>query len=88
MTDRDFCTALKLYGDRISNSILHLDLDWVDIEIQIDEMREFCRNNAPDKLPLFEMLYVSRFKNLWDAWGYHWKVEGLPEQDSLYWMDV
>jgi hypothetical protein len=88
MTDRDFCTALKLHGDRICNMILHLEVDWVDIEIEIQGMRDFCRLHAPEKLELFEMVYVSRFQRLWEAWGYHWVIEGLPEQDALYWLDV
>jgi hypothetical protein len=88
MNDGDFSTALKLYGDRIGNMILHLDVEWIDVEIQIEQMREFCRTNAPEKMPLFEMLYVSRFERLWESWGYHWEVEGLPEQDALYWMDA
>jgi hypothetical protein len=32
-------------------------------------MREFCAENAPEKLPLFEMVYVSRFRRLWESWA-------------------
>ena len=69
MNDKEFCDSLKLYSDRISNVILHMDVEWIDVEIQINEMREFCRMYAPDKLGLFEMIYTSRFRRLWDTWG-------------------
>lgn len=80
MTNREFCQDLKIYHDRICNSILHLDVEWVDVAIQINEMRDFCQENAPDKLPLFEMVYASRFRRLYDTWGRHnepreWELE-------------
>lgn len=49
--------------------ILHMDLDWVDIEIQISQMRDFCITRLPERADLFEMVYVSRFRRLWDSWG-------------------
>jgi len=69
MTNREFCHELKLYSDRICNSIFHMDVEWIDIEIQICDMRFFCEEHEPDKLPLFEMIYTSRFRRLWEAWG-------------------
>jgi len=71
MTNRDFCKELSLYHDRICNSILHEDLEWVDIDIQINEMRQFCEEHESEKLPLFEMIYASRFRRLWDTWARH-----------------
>jgi len=70
MNDRDFVTELKKSGDKICNSIFHMDLEWIDIEIQIAEMRDLCEAHRPEKLELFEMVYVSRFKRLWDTWRY------------------
>jgi hypothetical protein len=69
MTDREFSDELKQYNDRICNSIFHLDVEWVDIEIQISEMRYFCEEHAPQKLALFEMVYASRFRRLWESWA-------------------
>lgn len=67
--DQEFCDALKRYSDRICNLIFHADIEWIDVEIQIDQMREFCRCHAPEKMNLFEMVYVSRFRRLWETWG-------------------
>ena len=84
MTDRDFCNELKRYSDRICNTIFHMDMEWIDIEIQINEMRDFCAVHAPEKLNLFEMVYASRFRRLYDTWGYrdaeswNWREESEP----------
>ena len=59
---------LRRGGDRICNLILHTDLDWIDIEIQIDSLRELCRERRPEKLQLFEAVYGSRFSRLWEQW--------------------
>ncbi len=71
MTNREFCRNLNLFHDRICNSILHLDLEWIDIDILVNEMRDFCETNEPEQLPLFEMIYAARFRRLWDEWGRH-----------------
>lgn len=59
---------LRRDADRIYNLILHTDLDWIDIEIQIDVMRERCRARLPEKLALFEAVYAGRFARLWQQW--------------------
>lgn len=59
---------LKRLSERISALILFSDLPWIDIEIQINQMRELCRAEAPDKLELFEALYAARFDRLRDQW--------------------
>jgi hypothetical protein len=89
MTDREFADELKNYSDRICNSIFHMDVDWVDIEIQVSEMRYFCEDYAPEKLELFEMIYASRFRRLWESWSKHnepreWEREDqfLPEWEE------
>jgi hypothetical protein len=68
MTDNEFCDALKRYNERICNTIFHMDVDWIDVEIQINEMRDFCHEHAPQKLDLLEMIYSSRFQRLWETW--------------------
>ena len=68
MNDREFTEALRRFNDRIVNMILHMDLDWIDIEIQISEMRAFCLTHMPEKAELFEMVYVSRFQRIWASW--------------------
>ena len=59
---------LQLGADRISNSIFHSDLEWIDIEIQINELRERCRERAPEKVALFDGIYGQRFVRLWEQW--------------------
>lgn len=91
MSDAEFCDALKRYNDRISNMILHMDLEWIDIELQISEMRDFCGLHAPEKLDLFEMVYASRFRRLWEHWGPHTTAgqwgDG-PEEDAWILRDL
>jgi hypothetical protein len=43
-------------------------MQWVDIAIEIEKMRQFVEEEAPQKIELFERLYVSRFQRLWDQW--------------------
>lgn len=59
---------LKRGSDRICNLILYSDLPWIDIEIEADKLRELCREQAPEKLDLFEGLYAKRFERLWRQW--------------------
>lgn len=66
--DTAFVDEMRLEADRISNLILHSDVEWIDVEIRIGEMRERCRELAPLKLELFELVYASRFRRLWDQW--------------------
>ncbi len=64
----DLATRLKRRSNRICNLILHSDMQWVDIAIEIEKMRQFVEEEAPQKIELFEGLYVSRFQRLWDQW--------------------
>ena len=64
----DLATRLKRRSNRICNLILHSDMQWVDIAIEIEKMRQFVEEEAPQKIELFERLYVSRFQRLWDQW--------------------
>jgi hypothetical protein len=60
--------TLKREADRIADLILNSDLPWVDIAIQIENMRELCRDIDPDSLELFERIYDSRFQRLREQW--------------------
>ena len=55
-------------SDRICALILYSDLEWIDIAIQINELREWCRSQAPEKIELFEAIYAARFERLWNQW--------------------
>ena len=59
---------LRRESDRISALILYSDLPWIDIQIQINRMREACRAQAPERMELFEAIYTARFERLRDQW--------------------
>jgi hypothetical protein len=63
-----FADDLRHGAERIYNLILHTDLDWIDIQIRINDLREQCAEQEPDKLQLFDALYGSRFTRLWEQW--------------------
>jgi len=65
----DVAERLARMSDRVANMILHDDVEWIDILIQIEQMRDFCREHAPDRLELFEMIYPPRFERLWHDFG-------------------
>ncbi len=70
-TDRTRRERLEEPGreaDRIVNLILHTNLPRVDIEIQIESFRQRCLARYPDGEELFEMVYASRFRRIWDQW--------------------
>jgi hypothetical protein len=60
--------TLKRESHRICTLILNSDVEWIDIEIEINRLRELCETRAPEKLELFEAIYVGRFERLWDQW--------------------
>src|SRR5690242_10822973 len=66
--DLPLAEQLKRADHRICTLILNSDLQWIDVAIQIEQMRDLCLAQAPDKGDLFEALYVSRFRRLWDQW--------------------
>ena len=55
-------------SDRIVNLILHSDLEWIDIEIEADKMRQRVLEADPDRLDTFEMIYPPRFRRIWSQW--------------------
>ncbi len=69
MTDQEIAETLRRMSDRVANLIFHADVDWIDIEIAINEMRDFCREHLPERLELFEMIYPPRFERLWEQFG-------------------
>ncbi len=69
MKERDeFAEEIKRRADRISSLILFSDVAWVDIAIEIENLREWCKARFPEKSSLFEMIYVKRFQRLWEQW--------------------
>jgi len=60
--------AFQQEADALCRLILTTDLPWIDIEIQIEKLRQKCARLFPGKTELFEMIYVSRFLRLWEQW--------------------
>ena len=72
-------------ADRIVNLILHTSMPRVDIEIQIQKLREEFLRRYPEAADLFEMVYASRFQRIWDQWEADRPTEGEPAANA--WND-
>ena len=57
--------ALQREADRICELIVSDDVPEIDIEIQQVKLRETMARWFPDKQMLYQLLYESRFKRLW-----------------------
>ena len=55
---------LKRMADRISFLIVSTDYPEVDILIEEEKLREECKTLFPDRMDLFEIIYIARFKRL------------------------
>jgi hypothetical protein len=70
--DRDLASSSRLdpaivlqrKADRLSSLIVASDYPDVDIDVEIAALRRWCRTHLPDRLELFELVYVSRFTRL------------------------
>ena len=82
---REALEQLAREADRIVNLILHTSMPRVDIEIQIQNLREEFLRRYPEAADLFEMVYASRFQRIWDQWEADRPVEGEPWQTA--WKD-
>ena len=55
-------------SNRIVSLILFSDLDWVDIAIEENNMRERVLAEAPERIDIFEQIYPARFRRIWEQW--------------------
>ena len=69
---------LQRRADRVSFLIVASDLPAIDVVIEIRNLREFAQENFPDRVALFERIYESRFRRLWEQFRSD-SGEGLPE---------
>lgn len=53
---------------KVCNLVLHSDLPWIDIELEINRMRQIVEDERPEKLALFEQVYTARFHRLREQW--------------------
>ena len=61
----DAVRALQRQADRICEMIVTGDTPLIDIEIQQAALREAVARAFPDKQALYQLLYESRFRRLW-----------------------
>lgn len=57
--------ALNRQADRICEMIVSGDVPLIDIEIQQAKLRDAVANMFPDKQALYQLIYESRFRRLW-----------------------
>ena len=57
--------ALQRQADRICELIVSGDVPLIDIEIQQAALREVVARTFPDKQGLYQLIYESRFRRLW-----------------------
>ena len=55
---------LRHRADAITNRLLYGDEDAIDLDIAINELREFVRERWPDRVWLFDVIYVARWDRL------------------------
>ena len=64
--DRMRMEGIMQEAEKIARMILDEDMPRVDIEIAIRSFRTRVLEEFPDKEKLFEGLYLSRFRRLWE----------------------
>ena len=57
---------LRRLADRVSDRIIASDDPPFEIAREIEKVREKCRELFPDKDDLFDLIYVNRFRRLWE----------------------
>lgn len=72
------CRELQRRADEITSLVIASDLPAIDVVIRICRLKEFVEAHMPGRTALFERIYGSRFRRLWDQ--FRAKSEGaLPE---------
>lgn len=66
LDDKHKAEELKRLADGVCRMILDERFPDVDVEIAQNKVREKCRELFPDKLDIFDMIYESRFRRLWE----------------------
>lgn len=67
---------LRRRADALTWSILYGDLASIDVDIAIDALREHVRAHLPDRLELFDMVWVARWQRFRD--------QGWSRERSLF----
>jgi len=74
----DLYRELQRRADRLCSLIVSSDYPAIDVVIEIRQLREFVEEHFPDRMKLFERIYESRFKRLWEQFRSN-SGEVLPE---------
>ncbi|MFO8056430.1 MAG: hypothetical protein R6V10_03955 [bacterium] len=62
--------TLKKEVDRVCREAMEGDVrDEADLEARIEKVRELCRKLLPDRVHLFDRVYQSRIRRLWQQFG-------------------
>lgn len=64
--DKEHLDEIQKQADEICMKIVGGEFSKVDMEIEREKLREKCAEYFPGKMYLFEMIYESRFKRLWE----------------------
>jgi len=64
--EHDAYEQLQRQADSICSLIVASDMPPIDVVIQIRKLRQFAEERFPDRMPLFERIYESRFRRLWE----------------------
>jgi len=80
----ELAKLLARTSDRICSRILHENIEWVDVAIEIENMRDLVRAQCPENLDLFERLYEARFRRFWEQW--HSDVGPLYGESDTDWQ--
>ena len=59
---------LQRAASRVCVLILQEDYPEIDIGIAKDGVRQLAEELFPDRMDLYEMIYESRFRRLWEQW--------------------
>lgn len=59
---------LQRAASRVCTLILREDYPAIDVEIAKEEVRRLAEELFPDRMDLYEMIYESRFRRLWEQW--------------------
>jgi hypothetical protein len=59
---------IRRAAERVCALILYSDLPLIDIRLAAADVKRLCRRLYPDRIYLYEWIYGSRFRRLWQQW--------------------
>ncbi|MHC5033790.1 MAG: hypothetical protein ACYTFZ_01975 [Planctomycetota bacterium] len=74
--DEEHYQQMQRWADRICSLIVASDYAAIDVVIEIRKLRAFAEQHFPERVGLFEKVYESRFRRLWEQ--FRSAAEDLP----------